>query len=486
MDPIVGNASAWALAMLDPLINHDADGKYIPMVADSWDVSPDSLTWTFHIHKGIKFHNGDPLTSADVLFSLKHFGDKKSTNPWSPYVIADSTEITTPDDYTLVYKLKAPELSIREPFAQTLIMPKKYFEKVGEDGWQKAPVGSGPYKFVEHVPKTRMTFAANTDYWQPYKPQWQQVIETLVPDESTRIAQLERGDVDIIGALSADNLLALKGKGYTLQQVGLPGLENISFQGTWMTKGPTSDIRVRQAMSYAINRDELSKTFYRGLAKPGGFWFWSQDTWAHDVDPSSWQLPAAEQLKYDVAKAKQLLQQAGFPGKFTPQDITLYTPAGPSADLMQILQGYWQKVGIKVNVQVLDTAVYLGRLFARAKKPTDVQVGQIFPWGPGGPFPSFFNNVYHSANMFTSVGVHTTGNDPQADKMYQAALHEPDETKAKKLWNDLMHYGYDKMWINVPIVDMPSDVVLGPHVGQFTRFANTFLQQAYVGITHGK
>ncbi len=179
-----------------------------------------------------------------------------------------------------------------------------------------------------------------------------------------------------------------------------------------------------------------------------------------------------------------MLQDAGYPAKFTPQTITLYTPAGPSADLMQILQGYWQNVGIKVDIKVVDTAVYFGLIFKRATNPTDQVVGAIWPWGPAGPFPSFFNNVYHSANMFTTVGVHTTSNDPKADDMYKAAVHEPDETKAKKLWNDFMHYGYDTQWINMPIVEAPSNVVLGPNVAPFGSFANRFLQQAYGSIQH--
>jgi peptide/nickel transport system substrate-binding protein len=254
-----------------------------------------------------------------------------------------------------------------------------------------------------------MEFDANTDYWGPAKPQWAKITETLVPEEATRVAQLERGDVDLIGNLSFDRLTELKGKGFRLQEVGLPTLANISFPGTFMTSGPTSDIRVRQAMSYAINRQEISDTFYKGLAKPGGFWFFSEQTWGFDStnfkpDP------------YDPAKAKQLLQEAGYPGKFNPQSSTLYTTA-VAADLMQILQGYWQAVGISTDIQVVDTPVYNGLVFVRAKEQTDKQVGAIWPWVNTG----FFNNVYHSANMFTSKGVHTTSNDTKADDMYQAA-----------------------------------------------------------------
>ena len=485
MDPIVGSGTFWNRAICDLLIDHDASGHYIGRVADSWDISPDGLTWTFHIHKGIKFHNGDPLTAQDVIFSMQHFGDKKSTNPWSPYVTAHATDISAPDDYTVVYKLQAPELSIREPLAQTIIMPKNYFAKVGEDGWQKAPIGSGPFKFVEHVPKTSLTLAANADYWGPDKPRWSKIVETLVPDEATRIAKLQRGEADIIPAVSADNQLSLKSKGFRLQQQGIDGFMSVSFSGTWLTKNPTSDIRVRQAMSYAINRQEIANTFYRGLAKPGGYWFWTTETWAHDYDPASWSAAKAPQLQYDLAKAKQLLQEAGFPDKFSQKTIPLYTPAGPSADLMQVLQGYWHNIGLAVDVKVVDTAVFYGLIFKRAKSATDQIVGAIWPWGPSGPATAFFNNVYHTANLFTSHGVLSTGNDPKADQLYQAAVHEPDESKAKKMWNDFMHYGYDVMWVNVPIVEAPSNLVVGPKVGSFGAYAKKLsLEEAYLGIQH--
>src|SRR5260221_122301 len=154
----------------------------------------------------------------------------------------------------------------------------------------------------------------------------------------------------MIGNLSFDRLTELKGKGYRLQEVGLPTLANISFPGTFMTKGPTSDIRVRQAMSYAINRQEICDTFYKGLAKPGGFWFFSTQTWG-------------------------------------------FHPATFKSD----------------------------------------------------PF---------------------------------------DPAKAKQLWQDLMHYGYDPMWINVELVEVPTYFAVGPNVGAFTNRSWINLWDSYLGIQH--
>ena len=457
--------------MYDSLLTFDAQGNVVGNVAENYNLSPDGLTWTFNIRKGIKFWNGDPLTSADVVFSLQRFGSKESTNPWSPYLLKNNQSITAPDDYTVVYTAQKPEWPLKVPFAWTRILPMKYFNQVGEDGFRAQPIGSGPYKFSKWVPKTSMEFDANTEYWGPVKPQWQHITETLVPEESTRVAQLQRGDVDIIGNLSFDRLVELKNAGFRLQEVGLPTLSNISFPGTFMTQGPTSDIRVRQAMSYAINRQEIADTFYKGLGKPGGFWFFSELTWGWD---NSFQPDP-----YDVDKAKQLLQDAGYPNKFNPQTITLYTQA-TNADLMQILQGYWQAVGVNVDIQVVDTPVYQKLVFVRATSPTDQQVGAIWPWTSGG----FFNNVYHSANMFTSTGVHTTSNDTHADELYQAAVTELDDTKAKKAWQDMMHYGYDTMWVNVELVEVPSNMVVSKNVGAFTYKQNLSLWDAYVGIQH--
>jgi peptide/nickel transport system substrate-binding protein len=469
-DPI-NLESFWGWAMYDSLLTFDQQGNVVGNLAETYSLSDDGLTWTFNLRKGVKFHNGDPLTAADVVFSLQRFGSKESTNPWSPYILKNNAAITAPDNYTVVFQAQKPEWPLKIPFAWTRILPKNYFDQVGQDGFRAAPVGTGPYKFSSWVPKTSMEFAANTDYWGP-KPQFAQIIETFVPEEATRVAALERGDVDIIGALSFDRLVELKSHGFRVQEVGLPTLANISFPATWMTHGPTSDIRVRQAMSYAINRQEICDTFYKGFARPGGWFFWSEQTWG--FDPSQWQADA-----FDPTRAKQLLQDAGYPGAFNPQTVTVYTNA-VIADLMQILQGYWQNVGLNADIQVVDSPVWLSLSFVRVKDATDRQVGAVMPMVA----PSFFNNVYHSANLFTTTGTRSTSNDPQADQMYQAAVSELDEGKAKQLWQQMMHYGYGTMWVNVELVEVPTYLVVGPHVGAFTYKQNLSLQDAYVGIQH--
>jgi peptide/nickel transport system substrate-binding protein len=472
-DPIFYE-SFWGWAMYDPLLTFDQKGNVIGSVAESWKLSPDGKTWTFKIRKGIKFHNGDPLTSADVAFSVVRFSSKESTNPWSPYLRNNFDSVETPDPYTFVYKSKKPEPPLVVPFAWTRILPKSYFEKVGQDAFRKAPIGSGPWKFVKWVSKTSMELAANTNHWRQV-PAFEKVIDLMVPEEATRVAMLKNGEVDIIAqGLSIDRIDELKKLGFNLQTVGLAIVANISFQGTWLTKGPTSDKRVRQAMSYAINRQELSNTFFKGYARPGSRWFMTEESYGWD--------PSWKADPYDLNKAKALLKEAGYPEKFQNPVINIFAQqANQQADIMQAVAGYWDAAGIQTKINIVDPMGYGGYFFVRIKDENAPNVGGIIPW----VWPSFFNSTYHCANMYKSTGVHSTGNDPKADELYTNATTELDPVKAKKLWVEFQNYAYD-MWVNVGICYLPNHVVLGPNVGEFTSNAYASLYDALAGIQHKK
>jgi peptide/nickel transport system substrate-binding protein len=466
MDPIVFE-SFWGWAMYDPLLTFDPKGNVTGAVAESYKLSPDGKTWTFKIRKGMKFHNGDPVTSADVAFSVARFSSKESTNPWSPYLLNNFASVETPDANTFIYHAVKPEPALVVPFAWTRILPKNYIEKNGIDNFRKNPVGSGPWKFSKFVSKTSMEMVANTQHWRQV-PAFEKYIEYMVPEESTRVAMIKRGDIDIAVGLSFDRIVELQKEKFTLQEIGLRTLANISFQGTWETQGPTSDKRFRQAMSYAINRQELCDTFYKGLGKPGGRWFMDEMTWGWD--------PSWKPDPYDPNKVKALLKEVGYPGKFKDPVVNIFAQAF-QADLMQAVAGYWEAAGIQTKINIVDPMAYAGHYFVRTKDANAPNIGGIIPW----IFPGFFNNVYHSANMFKSTGVHTTGNDPKADEMYDKAVAELDPAKARKMWTEFMNYAYD-MWVNVGIVRVPSYVVVGPKVGQFTSNAHLSIWDAAAGV----
>jgi peptide/nickel transport system substrate-binding protein len=450
-DQIVGE-SFWGASIYDPIITYDVKGNIVGAACESYTLSPDGLTWTFKVRKGIKFHDGTPLTSADVKFSIEHFGDKASTNPWSGYLPRNFASAECPDEYTYVYHAVNPEPALVVPFAACFVIPKAYFEKYGQDYFRKHPMGSGPWIYVDNSLKSgeKIEFVANTGHWRVV-PQFERMIQYLIPEESTQVAALKSGEVDILANLSIDRTIELRDTGFGLREVPRPTLSNISLPGTWLTTGPTSDIRVRQAMSYAINRQEICDTFYKGLAYPGGRWFMDEYTWGWD--------PAWKADPYNLEKAKALLAEANYEAKWKDYEtiINVQVGSGSTVDLMQILASYWAKVGIKTKIVMNDAMVQLGMFFVRGT----ASAGSVIPWVFGG-VP---NSVYHCANMYSGVGVHSTGNDPKADELYKKATTEVDPTKALQYWREFQEYGYN-MWVNIGLNEIKQYWVVSPQVGE--------------------
>jgi len=469
-DPIFYE-SFWGWAMYDALVTWDPQGNYIGSVAETWKLGEDGTTWTFTIRDDIVFHNGDPLTAHDVKFSVDRFASEESTNPWSPYLRnnLDYTEVT--DDYTFVYHSVKPEPPLLIPFAWTRIIAKDYFEEVGQEEFRLNPVGSGPWKFVEHVPETSFKMEAFTEHWRQV-PAYQYVVCLQVPEEATRIAMMQTGDGDIADGITSDRLVEMMAEGWRTEPFGLPGLYNISFTASWVENVPTSDIRVRKAMSYAVNRQELCDTYYMGLARPGGRWFMHEGTWGWDM---SWQPDP-----YDPDLARQLLAEAGYPDAFDTPTIKYFVQPGPGVDQAQVVQAYWAEVGIDVQLEIVDAMEWGGLFFVRNTEPGAPNVGALFPW----VFGSVFDNIYHSTNMYTSKGVHSTGNDPVADYLYDQSVSELDPVKRKQLWTEFQTYVYDEMFINCPFVVTQPLFLIGPELGQVTTNAHLSQWDALAGIQH--
>jgi len=463
------NTATWGESMYDRVVNWSAQGDLVGEAAQSWTISPDGRTWTFKVQRST-FHNGDPVTSADFAYSIDRFMDPESTNPWAPRVRENFESSSTPDDNTYVHTTKTPELTLVASWAALPILPSKYIQENGWDYFVDNPIGSGPWKVVKLIPETRIEFEANADYWNG-EPYFEKYTQYQVPEEATRVGMLKRDEVDLI-YVSVDRTVELRDLGYRLQEIGLPTISIYAFQGTWMTDGPTGDIRVRQAMSYAINRQEVCDTYLHGLGKNSGcFWFMSDVTWGWDP---SW----SRADPYDPERAEQLLEEAGYPDAFATPTIGLYTPEQWSEEML-ILQGYWEEIGIDVDVEIVEMGKFFDLMFARADSPDDECVGQIWPWIN----PTVFQNVYHSSNMFTSLGVHTTANDPEMDTLYDAVLAETDIAKQKQLWTEFMQKGRD-MWIVTGMWEQPSYWVVSDNLGEFTRRTHLSANSCIHGITH--
>jgi ABC-type transport system substrate-binding protein len=478
MDPNVLGANVWIYTFYDTLLRTTEDLNFEGGVVDSWTISDDGTVWTFKVHEGIKFHNGDPLTAADIKFSVDRYGELTSGSAWSRYLSTTYNKVDSRvvDDYTFEYITEHPEATLLPAFSATCILPKDYFESVGAEEFFKHPIGSGPWKFVELVSKTSFKLEANTEYWRPDEiPYYQYYIELSVPEQSTRINMLRTGECDTATGIDYDRIPGLKDEGFATEVVGINGTDSLAFQGTFFPNaGPTGDIRIRQAMSYALNRQEIADTWYQGFAKPGGQFFeptgvfgWTDELVA---DP------------YNPELAMDLLEEAGYPENFADPVIHIYgTAAGQ--DKLLLFIGYWEAVGLQIQLEVVDLTVYYSYLFhnfAGRIEEGDANVGWIFNWASY----SYPNSVYHCANMYTSQGVHGTGNDPVADEMYAAVTNQKDYAIADEKFAEFQLY-VKSLYINVGVVEYESLVIYNPDtLGTWSGRNWDAIYGALAGIQH--
>jgi peptide/nickel transport system substrate-binding protein len=281
-------------ALHDALVKPMPGQPLAPSLAESWSASEDELTYEFVLRKGVKFHNGDDVTAADVKFSFERY---RGT---SHQVLKDRVAaVETPDPWHVRFRLKQPWPDFLSFYGTATgagwIVPKAYVERVGEEGYKKAPVGAGPYRFVSFTPGVDLTLEAFDQYWRK-TPNVKRLVFRVIPDEATRLAALKRGEVDIIYAVRGELAEEMqRTKGLTLNPVVIQGTYWLYFADQWDPKSPWHDARVRLAASLAIDRETINQALALGYSRLTG-----------SIIPDSfdyyWAPPAPT---YDPAKAKQ-------------------------------------------------------------------------------------------------------------------------------------------------------------------------------------
>ena len=299
-------------AMHDALLKPMPGNALTPSLAESWSQSKDGLTYEFVVRKNARFHDGTPVTADDVKFSFERYRGTAAG-----VLKARVARIDVVDPLRVRFVLKQPWADFITFYATPAtganwIVPKKYVEKVGDEGYKKAPIGAGPYKFVRFNPGIELVLEANEGYWRK-TPSVKTLVFRVIPDESTRLAALKRGEVDvaysITGALAEE---LQRTPGLTLAPTHFTFTVWISFLDQWDAKSPWHDKRVRLAANHAIDRGAINQAAYLGKSKlafnfvPSGMeYFW-----------------APKPYEYDPKKSKQLLKDAGYPNGFDAGDYT--------------------------------------------------------------------------------------------------------------------------------------------------------------------
>jgi len=338
----------------------DATPEIVPALAESWDISPDAKSYTFHLRKGVKFHDGTPWNAEAAKFNMDRMTNKdfEFFQPLSPGLMGwmwgdlDSYEVV--DEYTFKINLKQPNAEFLRRMvaggsgAPRMVSPEAV-KKAGNDGFEQNPVGTGPFRFKERVVGEKLVMARNDDYWdEARKPKADEIVLRGIPEVATRELALVSGEVDIIGTPSPDSMDFLKQQGIEI----VTG-ESPMFYVMWINLKDEhfKDVRVRKAMCMAINREDMAKYQRKGLAKPA---YGVLNFGGPGYDPDF------RDCQYDPEGAKKLLAEAGYPDGFnTRMDWTF----GAGSDVntkgdAEWLQRDFEKVGIKASIEMFDNNTF--------------------------------------------------------------------------------------------------------------------------------
>lgn len=396
--------------------------EIMPALAESFAISDDKLAYTFKIRKGIKFTDGETLDAAAVKFNIER---QIKIQQGIAYALSPIKTIETPDDSTVVLHLSAPSDGLLSAFAGMytvkMISPKaiKEHEKDGDgaQAWLRDHmVGTGPYMLKSYTQSQQAVLERNPNYWQGWNgDHFNRVIIKYIHEPSTERLLLEQGDIDVALFLPDDMVESLDGKpGITVTNV--PSF-NLYYLVLPCKKGPTGDVKVRQAIAYGFNYDAFIKDILRGKAKqahgpiPSNFVGYASDTQAYSYDP---------------AKGKQLLAEAGYPnGGFTIK-YTYETGYFWKRPLGELFQSNMKDLGIKVEIQELSPSAWAGLL--SNPETADHAFGLV--WWPTLATPYDFMWSIFDTQAQGSAGYNWGYySNPELDKLLDTASAEPDDQK---------------------------------------------------------
>src|SRR5215216_3237676 len=357
LDPgeaVLGNLTPfWMLyALHDALVKPMPGNRMAPSLAESWTESPDKLTYEFKLRRGVKFHNGDPFTAEDAKFSFERAKGAQLKQKVKEVVVVDP--------HTVRFVLHEPWPDFMTVYgtlwgAAGWITPKSYFEKVGADGFKKQPIGLGPYKFVSMKPGIELVMEANEEYWRKV-PSVKRLVYISVPEGTTRLAMLKRGEVDIAYLLDGQLGESIKNDPeLKLAFSGGIGTHHLDFFDMWDPKSPWADPRVRKAASLAIDRKALSQAATLGASPPNGNVVLRSFEYALPIEPDP----------YDPERAKKLLAEAGYPNGFDAGELH---PWPPYFSTGEAIGGYLGAIGIKTRMRTMERAAFLSALMTKKLK----------------------------------------------------------------------------------------------------------------------
>lgn len=425
-----------AYTIFDTLVLQDSSQKLTPGLATSWKPISDT-TWEFKLRQGVKFHDGSPFTAKDVVFSIER--PAKVPNSPSPMTLftRSITDMKVVDDFTIQFSTKVPYPLLPTDLSRVAIMEAKAAKPGVAEGMTteqlnngEGLVGTGPYKFVEWIRGNRLVLEANKDYWGG-KPTWDKVIYRPMSNDAARVAALLAGDVDMIenpppadlkklrdnpkvsiSQAVSNRLIYIHLDSHSDEAVGIPDVKG---------KNPLKDVRVRKALSMAINREAIDTRIMEGLGQPtGDFLPYPMFGTRKDAKPD----------KYDPDQAKKLLAEAGYPKGF---EITLGTPNDRyinDAEVAQAVASFWTRIGVKTKVEAVTKTVFF------KNRDEYKYSAYLAGWGAGtGEMSDPLRSLVATPDKSKGFGGTNKGrySNPAMDAVLEEALKTVDDAKRSEL-----------------------------------------------------
>jgi peptide/nickel transport system substrate-binding protein len=391
-------------ALHDGLMKPMPGQALAPALAESWSASEDALSFEFVLRKGAKFHNGEEVTAEDVKFSFERYRGSASK-----LLKEKVAAIETPDARHIRFRLKEPWPDFLTYYVGATgagwIVPKKYVEQVGDEGFKKAPIGAGPYKFVSFTPGQALVLEAFDDYWRKV-PNVRRLVFRVIPDESTRLAALKRGEIDIAYSIRGELAEEVEHtKGLSLKPALTLATYFLYFADQWDAKSPWHDVRVRRAANLALDLNTINDALTLGHSRitnsivPASFDFY-------------WPPPPAV---YDPVKAKALLAEAGYPNGFDAGELFC---DGSYGNLAEAAINNLEEVGIRIKLRPLERAAY----YKAYGEKTFKNVIQ-------GSSGAFGNAATRIQAFVAKGGAYAYGDDAEVDALFAQQAVELDQSR---------------------------------------------------------
>jgi peptide/nickel transport system substrate-binding protein len=428
---------------------HDALVRPLPgqkignSLTESWTESRDGLTYEFKLRRGLTFHNGDALTAEDVRFSFERYQGAGARE-----LRARVRQLEVVDPLTVRFHLKEPWPDFMTFYGTTataaaIVLPKKYFEQVGADGFRQRPVGAGPYRFVSQRPGVDIVLEAFPTYWR-HPPYVKRLTLKSVPDGTTRLAMLKSGETDFALFLDGPEALTLKGDSrYGLVATRHASIFWIEFADQWDPKSLWHDRRLRLAVNYALDRKTTSEAACLGYCPPAGVIVPRVMDFALQVAP----------LPYDPQKAKQLLAEAGFPNGV---DAGEFVPIPGFATVGEAALNNLNAVGIRMRMRLLERAAFYAAWQEKKLR---------------GLFLTAVGNSGNAASrveaFMYSKGSYAYGGYPDIDELFLQQARERDVAKREALLHRIQQLTIDRV-MYAPIMDLRGLIGIGPRIADHT------------------